>query len=50
MFMWSNGKIYQGQWENGKQHGKGEIIYPDGRKKKGIWINGKRVTWIKEEN
>ena len=37
---YSNGKKYIGNWEDGKQHGKGAEVYPDGKVVKGIWKDG----------
>mgnify|MGYP000878675882 FL=1 len=34
------GAIYIGQWKNGKKHGRGEQIWPDGTYHKGYWRNG----------
>ena len=43
---WPDGRIYQGQWQNGKQHGEGIYTKPDGTSRKGEWNNGKRVKWL----
>jgi len=34
---------YNGQLNDGKQHGFGEAVYPDGRRQKGTWRDGKLV-------
>lgn len=36
-----DGKVYRGQFENGKKHGIGELILVDGRKYAGRWNKGK---------
>ena len=28
--IWTDGTMYEGEWQNGIQHGKGLIILPDG--------------------
>ena len=33
------GDKYVGSWKNGKRHGKGEYIHPNGRKLVGEWKN-----------
>ena len=45
-----DGRRYDGEWENDKQHGLG--IYKSvrtGEEKKGKWIEGKRIKWMDEE-
>jgi len=34
--------IYTGEIENGKMHGKGTLVYPNGEKYDGDWVHGKR--------
>ncbi len=36
-------------WQNGKQHGEGQYILPDGTTRRGVWKNGKRIQWLDEE-
>ena len=31
---------------NGKQHGSGKLILPDGQIRSGIWEDGKRISWV----
>jgi len=38
-----DGKIFEGEWKNGKQNGPGKVITADGRTGEGIWENGKRI-------
>ena len=44
--LWPDGRLYKGQWANGKQNGVGLYTKPDGSTRKGEWNNGKRVRWI----
>jgi hypothetical protein len=49
-FYWNDGKIYEGFWKNGKQDGEGKLYNPQEKIwKKGIWQNGKRITWIEDK-
>lgn len=41
-----DGRKYIGGWVNGKQHGRGMYIHPNGEKKEGEWKEGKRIHWI----
>ena len=34
---------YEGEFKDGKYHGKGTMTYPDGSKHEGIWKNGELV-------
>ena len=43
---WSDGRKYDGAWEEGMQHGKGEMTDKDGVTKQGMWENGTRTSWI----
>lgn len=44
--MWSDGRIYRGYWENGKQHGLGRFLSKDGKVKYGLWDEGKKLKWL----
>ena len=46
MFTWPDGRQYDGNWRNGKQHGAGIYHSSRGEIKKGEWADGKRVRWI----
>ena len=46
IFSRPDGRKYEGQWHNGKQHGEGVYITAQGQRKKGEWKEGKRVRWI----
>ena len=37
IYYFKDGKKYEGNWENGKQHGEGVEIYQNGSRRKGIW-------------
>ena len=44
-----DGRIYEGGWLKGKQHGVGWYQANDrSLKKKGIWDKGKRTKWLEE--
>ena len=46
IFEWSDGRKYRGDWKNGKQNGEGELFQPAEKIwKKGIWADGKRISW-----
>ena len=45
IYTWNDGKQYEGWWQNGKQHGEG-IYRKDGRDRRGIWEDGKRIKWL----
>ena len=46
--MWTDGRVYDGGWVNGKQFGVAFYTDKHGIKKKGRWEDGKRVEWIEE--
>jgi hypothetical protein len=44
IYTWADGRRYDGEWSNGKQHGKGSMTYPmEGEDSvvTGIWKNGR---------
>jgi hypothetical protein len=41
-----DGRKYDGEWKNGKQHGIGVYQSASGKTKKGEWADGKRVAWL----
>lgn len=49
-YTWPDGKVYDGEWKNGVQHGKGKIIKPGYTPRVGIWEEGKHIKWLDEEN
>ena len=46
-FVWKDGRVYEGAFQNGKQHGVGKYT-AKGITKKGVWENGTRTKWIEE--
>ena len=42
VFTWPDGFQYEGNWDNGKQHGKGLFINDKGIEQVGIWENWKQ--------
>ena len=45
-----DGDVYEGEWKDGKKHGKGKLITKDGKCflvkfEEGAWIGGVRI-WI----
>lgn len=49
IFFWPDGRIYEGAWKNGKQHGYGRYCSQNNEEKYGYWENGKRIRWLTEE-
>ena len=49
MYTYPDGRSYKGLWANGKQHGDGTFITPQGAQREGIWEEGKRIKWLDEE-
>jgi hypothetical protein len=41
MYIWKDGRIYNGEWLDNKMHGTGLFTWPDGRKYEGEYINDK---------
>ena len=37
-----DGGKYEGEWEDGKQHGQGTYTYPNGSKYEGEWKDGRK--------
>ena len=47
IYEWSDGRRYEGDWYNGKQHGRG--LYMAGEVERiGEWVGGRRVRWEEE--
>ena len=44
-----NGQQYLGEWYDGKQHGRGILIFADGKRREGEWRDGRRIRWTSEE-
>ena len=45
----TNEERYDGEWLNGKRHGEGQIRWPNGRWRGGLWKNGDHVKWTTTE-
>ena len=41
-----DGRKYDGDWFDGKQHGRGAFISANGRRKLAEWANGKRIRLL----
>lgn len=39
--MGANGLVYNGEWLEGKYHGAGILVLPDGQVKRGFFNNGR---------
>ena len=44
--VWPDGRRFEGQWKNGKQHGEGLFTNADGQMQKGKWVDGNPVCWF----
>ena len=44
-FKWVNGRIYDGDFQSGKMHGKGVYTWPNGNRYVGEYLNGKKEGW-----
>lgn len=47
-FRWADGRVYDGQWLQGKQHGEGYYTNRDRLRRRGYWEQGNRVKWLDE--
>ncbi|CAF4354054.1 unnamed protein product, partial [Adineta steineri] len=47
-FYWSDGSRYQGTWKNNQRHGLGQIVYADGRVRKGQWAYDKLIEELQK--
>jgi hypothetical protein len=45
---WIDGSVYKGDWEQGMQHGFGEITLTDGRVQKGKFENNQFIEVVKD--
>ncbi len=41
-----DGRKYDGEWRDGKQHGRGVFITAAGKKREAEWGEGKRLRWV----
>lgn len=48
IYTWTDGRVYEGPFLNGKQHGIAKYTSKEGTKI-GKWENGIRVAWMDEE-
>jgi len=48
VFLWPDGRKYDGMWLNGKQDGLGTYMTANGKAKQGEWKEGKRITWVEK--
>lgn len=46
--IWADGKKFEGYFKNGLQDGEGSM-HMAGKTRKGLWKDGKRVTWLDQE-
>jgi len=44
-FKWPDGRKYEGQWKDGKQHGTGTYTTAKNETREGEWEEGKRIRW-----
>ena len=49
IFFWPDGRVYEGQWKDGKQNGYGRYLNQDKEEKYGFWVNGKRSRWLSQD-
>jgi hypothetical protein len=43
VFTWTDGRRYEGEYENDRKHGFGVFTWPDGRRYEGLWRKGKQA-------
>ena len=46
MFTYANGEKYDGEWKDGKKHGRGVLTCANGEKYDGEWKDGKRSMMV----
>jgi len=49
-FTWPDGRIYDGDWREGKRWGKGDYTNLKGRVRPGIWVQDKFERWLDGES
>lgn len=42
IYIWNDGRVYQGQYKDDKKHGFGIYTWADGRCYEGYWYRGKQ--------
>lgn len=45
-YRWADGRIYSGEWLEGKQHGIGFMLYPNNKVKKAKYDQGNKIEEI----
>ena len=50
LYVRPDGRRYEGEWANGKQHGKGTYTNAKGQRKEALWKDGKKDKWINSNN
>lgn len=46
IYKWPDGRSYDGEWRDGKQHGVGIFIDRNGKKRTAECKNGEKIKWI----
>ena len=46
VYLWADGRMYQGDWLNNNMHGKGVYTWKDGRRYDGEYLNDKKHVTI----
>ena len=49
VYTWPDGRMYQGRFHNGKQHGKGIYKQTNGTEVYGVWEKGKKSIICKDK-
>lgn len=45
--IYRDGSIYEGEWTKGLKNGRGRVIYPDGSKLEGIFLENELIRLVK---
>jgi hypothetical protein len=46
IYKWPDGRSYDGEWRDGKQHGEGIFIDRNGKKRTAECKNGEKIKWM----
>lgn len=49
IFVWPNGKVYNGGWFMGKQHGQALFTNEKEEVRQSIWEDGKCIKWLQKD-
>ncbi len=49
MYIWPDGRRFEGEFLQGKQHGIGIFISKNGQRREAEFKNGKRIRWLDNE-